>query len=134
MGACNKEAWLGYFAHAQLLAAAAARGKMAEGCSNSSSRGGRSLPLKKTVLVCLGERKREVRFEDGDNLLDEVVRIYKDVLPAGVGYKGITLQLKREDWSGEFVDVTPESVPDKCVLKVILPQPITYLKEKVSWD
>ena len=79
-------------------------------------------------------------FEDDgikNNFLKEVACVYEDVLQAGAGSEGgfqLTLQLEGEDWSGEFIDVTPECVLDKSVLRAILPQPITYLKQKVSFD
>lgn len=75
--------------------------------------------LEKVVLVCLGKRKWEVAFiDDGEGLntlLDAIRETFSDVF----GDEQLLLQVKNEEWSGEFVDVTGD-VPDKSVLKVIL--------------
>ena len=56
------------------------RGKMAEGAATEHE---------KTVLVCLGERKRAVTFRSGggnevESLLESVKEVYKDVLGTNV--------------------------------------------------
>ena len=74
----------------------------------------------KTVLVCLGERKREVVFtDDGEDrkpLLDAIREVFSDVM--GDGSNELILQIKREEWSGEFVDLSGR-VPDRSVLKAV---------------
>ena len=56
----------------------------------------------KTVLVCLGERKREVTFcsrndeNDRKTLLEETLKVYGDVLDStSSGQNHLNLQLKR---------------------------------------
>ena len=92
----------------------------------------------KKVLVCLGERKREISFiskddaPDGNSLLKEAVKAFHDVLDDEKAAR-LLLQLKNEDWDGDYVDVVGVmSIPDKSVLKAIVVEPITPLKEKVS--
>ena len=83
----------------------------------------------KKVLVCLGERRREVSFaagnekEDGGDvkaLLDATGEVFADVLTStsqGEREK-LILQMKSEDWDGEFVDAEGE-IPDKAVLRAL---------------
>ena len=79
-----------------------------------------SIPRVKKVLVCLGDRKREVIFTA--DIMGAVRSSFSDVLLAahdGRPAKFI-LQLKNEEWGGDFLDVADESeVPDRSVLKVI---------------
>ena len=93
----------------------------------------------KKVLVCLGDRKREVSFlskddePDGKNLLKETVKVFSDVLVEENDKDSLVLQLKNEEWDGDFIDVVSMmSIPDKSVLKAIIAQPITHLKQRVS--
>ena len=91
----------------------------------------------KTVLVCLGERKREVTFcsrndeNDRKTLLEETLKVYGDVLDStSSGQNHLNLQLKREEWEGQFVDIIGmKSIPDKSVLRA---QQVTPLRQKVS--
>ena len=79
-----------------------------------------SAPVKKTALVCLGDRKREVEFAEGSNeaFNSAVFDAYSDVL---VGNEKIVFQLKREDWAGEFIDMVAGSpVPDRSVLRAVV--------------
>ena len=80
-----------------------------------------TIPRLKKVLVCLGDRKREVIFTT--DIMGAVRSSFSDILPAahdGRPAKFI-LQLKNEEWGGDFLDVADESeVPDRSVLKVIL--------------
>ena len=75
---------------------------------------------KKTVLACLGERKREVTFTaEGDKmkaLTDAIKRVYADKLQID---GELVIQLKDENWGGEFVDASTTTIPDRGVVKVI---------------
>ena len=67
----------------------------------------------KQVLVHLEKRTREVSFQeesrDGhESLLRAVRATYSDVL-----------QIKREEWAGQFTDLVGE-VPDQSVLKAVI--------------
>ena len=61
----------------------------------------------KEVLVCLGERKRGVSFASGDPdeereaLLQAIVEAFVDMKIRD----DLVLQLKSEEWGGEFVDL-----------------------------
>ena len=103
-----------------------------------------TLETKKKVLVCLGERKREVTFlsegtdnptiSDGKRLMSETCTVYGDLLTDDEKER-LILQLKSEDWEGVFVDVTDgASIPDKSVLKAIVDKPRSeiQLKDQVS--
>jgi hypothetical protein len=75
----------------------------------------------KVVLVCLGERKRRVKYTPGENevetILDSVRSVYGDLPKLLRG--DLVLQIKNEDW-GEFVDLAPEdSIPNRSVLRVV---------------
>lgn len=94
--------------------------------------------ITKTVLVCLGERKREVTFcsrndeNDRKTLLEETLKVYGDVLGSTSSGQNpdLNLQLKREEWEGQFVDIVGmKSIPDKSVLRA---QQVTPLRQKVS--
>ena len=85
----------------------------------------------KSVLVCLGERKREVSFtchssyQEGLEALGIAVRdVYSDVLK---GEEDLIFQFKREEWNGEFTDLCGP-VPDQAVLLVVVAGP----KKEVS--
>ena len=76
----------------------------------------------KEVLVCLGERKRGVSFASGDPdeereaLLQAIVEAFVDVKIRD----DLVLQLKSEEWGGEFVDLKAnQEIPDRAVLKVV---------------
>ena len=79
----------------------------------------------KSVLVCLGERKRGVSFSCGKDseeeraaIIEAVKEAYKDVSK----FDGdLVLQIKSELWEGEFLDLaTGEVIPNKAVLRAIL--------------
>ena len=65
----------------------------------------------KTVLVCLGERKREVTFcsrndeNDRKTLLEETLKVYGDVLGSISSGQNpdLNLQLKREECRGNLL-------------------------------
>ena len=77
---------------------------------------------KKSVLVCLGERKREVSFVTGHGELETfttaVRKVYSDVLVQGD--ETVVFQLKREEWGGEFTDLEGETVPDRAVIRAVV--------------
>ena len=79
------------------------------------------VPSQKKVLVCFGERKREVSFSsEGGNgeLLKQTQLVFRDIDQN----KNLVLQLKSEEWDGLFLDVTDNvSVADKSVLRAVLP-------------
>ncbi len=76
----------------------------------------------KTVLACFGERKREVTFsasDDGDDLqalLAAIKAVYHDVIKMDAE---LVVQLKNENWAGEFLDIKGSTIPDKAVIKVV---------------
>ena len=80
---------------------------------------------KKTVLVCLGEHRRDVCFDcDSDatnerkKLQEAVAEVFRDVLPEGASE--LLLQVKNESWAGEFVDLGHDSmVPNSSVLRAV---------------
>ena len=81
-------------------------------------------PLKK-VLVCFEERKREVAFSSGSekegdvsSLLDAIAKVFADVLPAENPTHQLILQIKNEDWDGEFLDAEGQ-IPDKSVVRAV---------------
>ena len=85
-----------------------------------------SLPCK-TVLVCLGERKREVRFKaegasDLEELLKSISEVFEDVFTQErISASQLIISVKNEDWNGEFLDATGD-IPDKSVVKAIVSQ------------
>ena len=78
----------------------------------------------KKVLVCLGDRRREVTFCSGSGgdtkaLLDAVAEVFADILGSGDNPAAqLILQTKNEDWAGEFVDAEDE-IPHKSVVRAI---------------
>ena len=79
----------------------------------------------KKVLVCLGERKREVVFvDDGEDvrkaLLGAIRQVFSDVIDNDSNE--LLLEVKHEEWSGEFVDLTG-TVIDRSVVKAVLVAP-----------
>ena len=72
----------------------------------------------KTVLVSFLEYKREVSFSS-DELISTIKAKFKDVMRPGMN---LILQLKNEEWQGEYVDVSNIlDIPDKSILKAINP-------------
>ena len=101
-----------------------------------------TVEIKKTVLVCLGERKREVTFlseasdspanPDGKRCLKETCAVYSDILSED-DKEYLVLQHKSEHWNGEFVDVTNSaSILDKSVLKAVVDRAPKQLRDQVS--
>ncbi len=83
----------------------------------------------KTVLVCLGERslgerKRSISFPYSNlylerlTLIDGVQNTFSDVL-AGRSPTTLFLQVKSEEWDGEFLHLKEEDIIwDCCVIRV----------------
>ena len=81
--------------------------------------------MEKIVLVSFKGRKRTVRFistgqGDSDAILKVFFETFRDQLKsAAVAKPGFFLQVKDEEWGGEFVDVDPtQEVPDRSILQV----------------
>ena len=81
----------------------------------------------KSVLVCVGERKRPVTLAN-DSSVNElklaIVREYQNILPRSSSSTDqsvadrLVLQIKSEDWGGVFVDLKDEDdYPDKSVVE-----------------
>ncbi len=89
--------------------------------------------ITKTVLVCLGERKREVSFEfSSDNIEDSEVKalltqlgeVFSDVLSADkIRLDQLVLQYKNEDWNGEFIDAMGP-ICNKSVIRAVVCQDV----------
>ena len=76
----------------------------------------------KRVLVKLGDSNWPVSFlSDGENdqdvLKKEVRKVYCDEIPESSSF---ILQIKDEEWGGEFVDISPSQtkIAGKSILKV----------------
>ena len=74
----------------------------------------------KEFLCCLGERKRLVKYKvnptkgDLKSALEAARTVFAEVITPTCE---IFLQLKHENWSGEFVDISEmDSIPDKSVI------------------
>ena len=78
----------------------------------------------KRVLVKLGDSNRPVSFlSDGENdqdvLNEEIRKVYRDEIPVNSSF---ILQIKDEEWGGEFVDISSAqtNIVDKSILKVVV--------------
>ena len=80
----------------------------------------------------MGERKKEVTFCNRNNENDrkeETLKVHGDVFGSISIWQNpdLNLQLKKEEWEGQFVDIVGmKSIPDKSVLQV------TPFRHKVS--
>ena len=77
----------------------------------------------KEALVCFGERKRRVVFSSTDPggevaaLVAAAKETFGGILNAETE---LVVQLKNEDWAGEFVDVEGSvTIPDHSVVKLV---------------
>lgn len=71
----------------------------------------------KKVLVKFGDHCRPVQFT-GDH--DELVLKTKEEFALNQ-QEDLLLQIKDEDWGGEFIDLSAsDEIPDKSVLKLVL--------------
>lgn len=89
--------------------------------------------VEKHVLVCLGERRREVVFNSNGNIAEEKKSLlialreaYNDVSQLHEDAE-IVLQVKSEAWGGEFIDIKEEMIMDKSVIKV-------FLEVSTAWE
>ena len=78
----------------------------------------------KRVLVKLGDSNRPVSFvSDGENdqdiVIKEIRKVYHDEIPENSSF---ILQMKDEEWGGEFVDISPSqtNIASRSILKVIV--------------
>jgi predicted membrane GTPase involved in stress response len=77
------------------------------------------------ILVCLGERRREVAYipnkdpkKERCSLVAAIRTTFRDVGFETVGE--VVLQMKSEDWGGEFVDLGVEDrVVHKSVINIV---------------
>jgi hypothetical protein len=74
----------------------------------------------RTVLVCIGERKRPVEISQNEKrkLFDVFKVAFADVLEEKPIAKPV-IQLKSEEWNGQFVDFRGDSLPDRAVVRII---------------
>ena len=76
----------------------------------------------RTVLVCIGERKRPVVINHDQNKksqwFDLIKAAFADVLKEKPIRKPV-IQLKSEEWHGQFLDFQGDSLPDRAVVRVI---------------
>ena len=75
------------------------------------------------MLVKLGDSSRPAPFVfDGENNQDiirkEIRKVYHDEIPENSSF---ILQMKDEEWGGEFVDISPSqtNIANRSILKVI---------------
>lgn len=84
------------------------------------------------VLVRIGPHSRVVRIESRRELVPTIRRSFADV-PRVANACKLLVQIKDEDWGGEFVDLKEDQViPDRSVLNVI-PQ-VGSLKSLIPWQ
>lgn len=82
--------------------------------------------LEKTVLCCVKERRREVKFsaQEGKSellsLIEAVKSVFSDVVLTG----RLTLQQRSEDWEGEFLDIQErDTIPNHAVVRCVVEKP-----------
>ena len=67
----------------------------------------------------IGPHSRVVRLENQRELVPTIRRSFADVPRVANGYK-LLVQIKDEEWGGEFVDMKEgQAIPDRSVLNVI---------------
>lgn len=73
----------------------------------------------KKVLICLGDRKRELSFNGNNWELNRQAKLlFSDVLSSQE--HEMILQLKSEDWDGQFLDINEQTIiHDKSVLRAV---------------
>ena len=81
--------------------------------------------VSKTVLVAFRDNKRPVTFisDNRETETDSLICAFKETFADVLGDESIhevLLQIKDEDWGGEFVDLQGDSVSDRAVVKVLL--------------
>ena len=91
----------------------------------------------KKVLVCFGNRKRSVDIpDDGENdekhLRANALKAFQDLLQPEMP---IFLQIKDEDWGGEFVDlVDGQVIEDRSVVKCMIATNMATPKTVCPYD
>ena len=72
----------------------------------------------KTVLVCVGERRRVVTVCGGKAALAAAAKaVFRDVIPLG---EELIFQIQSDEWGGLFIDLLPDDdIPDKCVINAV---------------
>ena len=91
----------------------------------------------KTVFVCCREHKREVKFSAATNekmqLEEAVFSVFDDIIERGCL---LLLQVKREGWAGEYVDLGEDSIPNGSIIKAVLMEQVIimhfYLRLRIS--
>lgn len=69
------------------------------------------------ALVLLGENTRVVYYNTTNDLKDNILQTFKNVIED----HDFFLQVKSEEWGGLFVDLNnDEQVPDKSVIKAVI--------------
>ena len=81
--------------------------------------------VSKTVLVSFRDNKRPVTFISDNRVTetDSLIYAFKETCADVLGDENIhevLLQIKDEDWDGEFVDLQGVSVSNRAVAKVLL--------------
>ena len=78
----------------------------------------------KRVLVQIGSNRRPVTFNCKPEACEEmlefkkaVLESFRDVLSTTDAYQDLLVQVKSEEWGGEFIDVL-DYIPDKSIVKV----------------
>ena len=74
----------------------------------------------KTVLVSFCDRKRPVTFTSGNKETSSLICAFKETFADVLGEESentspdVLLQVKDEDWEGEYVDILRDTVQDRA--------------------
>lgn len=80
----------------------------------------------KTILVSFRDRKRPVTFTSGNKETSSLICAFKETFADVLGEESentspdVLLQVKDEDWGGEYVDILGDTVQDRAVVKALL--------------
>ena len=88
----------------------------------------------KSVLVCLGDNRRIVKFSSAEEGLpiDKVIKTaFCDALGGDVEHISVLIQIE-EQWGERkvFVDLQGRDIPDRSILQVIPVRKVSELKNK----
>ena len=73
----------------------------------------------KQVLVRMGSNSRVIKIHRDDELKSKICSTFADI-PRVVNASKFVIQLKDEEWGGEFVDLREDQeMPDHSILNVI---------------
>ena len=94
----------------------------------------------KEVLVYLGESRRAVCFRRFETAVAErrsfvisVASVFEDVFGGDEELPLLLVQVKSEEWGGEFVDLKSDAtIPDRSVLRVVVGKCKVSLKATCS--